>query len=111
MRPDLCTKGGCASIASLGHLPATIGSHTGPSLANHTDATVEVVVARSQNCVSKLCYLLGPSQMSTRKEAAHLPSNFFYKLGGVGRAQNKMVFHLLVRVGGVEPPQFGDPIL
>ena len=28
-----------------------------------------------------------------------------------GGAQNKLVFHLLVRVGGVEPLHFVDPIL
>ena len=42
---------------------ACFGSH--PSLANRTDATVEVVVARSQNypnCSSKLCRWLGPCE-------------------------------------------------
>ena len=42
---------------------ACFGGH--PSLANRTDATVEVVVARSQNypnCSSKLCRWLGPCE-------------------------------------------------
>ena len=30
---------------------------------------------------------------------------------GWGRAQNKMDIHLVLRVGGVGPPHFVDPIL
>ena len=52
---------------------ACFGSH--PSLANRTDTTVEVVVARSQNypnCSSRLCYLLGACETrSLEKRRLH----------------------------------------